>query len=149
MSIHFIKQSFVSINCNEIAFPIINNVIIIILLSIVIYDFKYLNTEWDIFINIYTYILNKKKYKCGQCTAAFDRSWNLDRHARVHLSKVTNWVCNACQRSFANKQNLKAHFVSEHKGYTMEPITALVQNKSNFSFVFLIIIEFVLLWHNF
>lgn len=46
--------------------------------------------------------------------------------------KVEKVVCNVCLKSYANKANLKAHFIDEHPGHTMlEPKKIVVSNKSN------------------
>lgn len=72
-------------------------------------------------------------YTCKKCQRVFDRKSNLNRHLRIHQTKVKNFVCAVCSKTFANKANLKAYFYNTHNGMAMPaPKLALVQNKGSY-----------------
>ena len=59
---------------------------------------------------------NAKKFQCKQCNKSFGYQSALISHSKRHSDERKKHQCDQCNRSFFNKNHLKDHISSIHKG---------------------------------
>lgn len=67
------------------------------------------NQVWLVFLTLYyRRPTGESPYKCTQCSRAFVRSTDLQRHLRNHTGEKP-YKCKECSRAFARSTDLKRH----------------------------------------
>ena len=60
-----------------------------------------------------TSVIPVPRFNCGDCGMSFQFKSHLEIHHRIHTG-IKPYVCEVCQKRFAQKNNLKTHFLSVH-----------------------------------
>ena len=53
--------------------------------------------------------------KCSNCDISFKTLQNYKNHLNVVHYKIKNYICDICDKSFANKEKLDAHMTLSHE----------------------------------
>jgi len=85
-----------------------------------------------IFLSLFSFNEYIIMFNCGQCTAQFNRKFNLTRHEKSH--NAVRLSCSSCFATFTNKSNLSRHNKIKHGMYRTFDILIFFSEVNLFSF---------------